>query len=286
VKIGIGLPSTLLDVPGETMRAWGPRAEARGFSSLATIDRIAYPSYDSLTALAAAGAATERIGLFTNILIEPLYDPVLLAKVTASIDRIAGGRLTLGFAVGNRADDFELVGRSFADRGRRFDADLELLHRAWAGEPIPPSPFPLGPAPSRGHIPVMFGGQPDLAAPRAVRWNGGFTIGGAPPEAAAGAIQAFKAAWTKAGGQGEPRIVALSYFSLGEQHVEESLRNLRSYYGFLGDWAESIAMGTPRTPEAVGQRVAAWAELGIDELLMDPTVGDLDQIDLLADLVL
>jgi alkanesulfonate monooxygenase SsuD/methylene tetrahydromethanopterin reductase-like flavin-dependent oxidoreductase (luciferase family) len=285
VKIGIGLPNPVLDVPGETMRAWGPRAEARGFSTLATIDRIAYPSHDALTCLAAAGATTERIGLLSNILLEPAYSPVLLAKVTASIDRIAGGRLTLGVGVGTRADDFALTGRPFADRGTRMDADLELLHRAWAGERIDPSPFPVAPAPPRGRIPLMIGGQPELAAPRAVRWDAGWTIGGIPPEAAAGAIQSFKAAWAKAGGEGEPRIIALTYFSIGE-HVEESIHNLRSYYAYTGKWVEAIAQGAARGPEAVRERVAAFAALGIDELIMDPTVANLDQVDLLADLVL
>jgi hypothetical protein len=102
---------------------------------------------------------------------------------------------------------------------------------------------------------------------------------------AGGAIQAFTDAWKQAGGEGTPRIVALSYFSLGEGHTEESLRNLRTYYGFLGDWAEAIATGAPRTPEAVRERAVAFEQLGIDELIFDPTVTDLDQVDRLADAV-
>jgi len=285
MRIGIGLPSTMLDLSGDTLLAWARRAEERGFSSLATIDRIAYPSYDSLTALTAAAAVTERIGLFPNILLAPAYNPVLLAKVTASLDQVAGGRLSLGLGVGGRPDDFVLTGRPFSDRGRRFDADLELLHQAWAGEPVAGSSFPVGPATTRGRIPLLIGGQPELAAPRAARWQAGFTIGGAPPEMAGGAIQAFTDAWKRAGGEGTPRIVALTYYSLGEEHTEESLRNLRTYYGFLGDWAEAIATGTPRTPQAVRERAVAFEELGVDELVFDPTVADLDQVDRLADAV-
>jgi alkanesulfonate monooxygenase SsuD/methylene tetrahydromethanopterin reductase-like flavin-dependent oxidoreductase (luciferase family) len=286
MKIGIGLPNTTLGLPGETLRAWGPAAEARGFSSLATLDRIIYPSDDSLAVLAAAAGATERIGLLTNILIEPLYDPVVLAKQAATIDRVAGGRLTLGLGVGGRQDDFELLQRSFPDRGRRLDQDLELMHRIWAGEPVAGGHFAVAAAPPKGHVPLLIGGRPELAGPRAARWNAGFTIGGAPPEAVAGIVSAFKAAYEGAGGVGEPRIVVLSYFSLGEKHVEESVHNLRTYYGFLGEWVDAIANGAPRTPEAVSKVVAAFAELGIDELIMDPTVPHLDQIELLADLVL
>ena len=283
MRIGVGLPNTMLDVPGRLLVDWARRAEARGFSSLATIDRVAYPSYDSLTALTAAAAVTERIGLLTNVLVEPLYHPVLLAKVTACLDQISQGRLTLGLGVGGRPDDYQLAERSFGDRGRRFDADLELLHQSWAGQPVAGSEFPVGPPTTRGRVPLLIGGQSGLAAPRAARWGAGFTIGGAPPEMAAGAIQEFKAAWEQAGGSGRPRVVVLAYYSLGEEHTEESLHNLRSYYGFLGDWAGQVASGASRTPEVVRRAAAAFQEAGVDELVFDPTVADLDQVDRLAD---
>jgi alkanesulfonate monooxygenase SsuD/methylene tetrahydromethanopterin reductase-like flavin-dependent oxidoreductase (luciferase family) len=285
LRIGIGLPNPVLDVPGRLVVAWARRAEERGFSSLATIDRIAYPSYDSLTVLTAAAAVTERIGLLTNILLGPVYSPVLLAKVTASLDRLSDGRLTLGLGVGGRPDDYQLVGRPFDDRGRRFDTDLELLHTAWSGQPVAGSQFPVAPPATRGRIPLLIGGQAELAGPRAARWDAGFTVGGAPPEMAAGAIQEFRKAWEAAGGTGQPRTVALSYFSLGEEHTAESLHNLRTYYGFLGDWAEQVAGGAPRTPEAVRQQAAAFEKAGVDELIFDPSVADLDQVDLLADAI-
>jgi alkanesulfonate monooxygenase SsuD/methylene tetrahydromethanopterin reductase-like flavin-dependent oxidoreductase (luciferase family) len=285
MRIGIGLPNTVLDLDGRTLLQWARRAEERGFSSLATIDRVAYPTYDSLTALTAAAAVTERIGVFPNILLAPAYNPVQLAKVSATLDQVAGGRLSLGLGVGGRPDDFQLAGQSFADRGRRFDEELELLHKAWAGEPVAGSAFPVAPSTVRGRIPLLIAGEARLAAPRAARWQAGFTIGGAPPEMAAGAIQEFRDAYAQAGGSGEPRVVCLAYFSLGEEHTEESLRNLRTYYGFLGDFAEMIASGAARGPEAVKERAAAFAALGVDELIFDPTVADVDQVDLLADAV-
>jgi alkanesulfonate monooxygenase SsuD/methylene tetrahydromethanopterin reductase-like flavin-dependent oxidoreductase (luciferase family) len=228
---------------------------------------------------------TERIGLVTNLLLEPLYPPVPLAKVTASLDQLSAGRLTLGVGVGGRPDDYELAGRSFGDRGRRLDADLELLHQAWAGQPVAGSRFPVGPPTTRGRVPLLIGGQAELAAPRAVRWGAGFTIGGAPPAMAAGAIQEFTAAWEQAGGTGKPRVVVLSYFSLGEDHAEVSLANLRSYYGFLGDWAEGTASGAARSKAAIRDTAAAFEDLGVDELIFDPTVPALDQVDRLADTI-
>jgi len=204
VRIGVGLPNTLLDVPGRLFVDWARRAEARGFSSLATIDRVAYPSYDSLTALTAAAAVTERIGLLTNVLLEPLYNPVLLAKVTACLDQISEGRLTLGLGVGGRPDDYELAERPFSGRGRRFDADLKLLHQAWSGQPVAGSQFPVGPTATRGRVPLLIGGQSGLAAPRAARWGAGFTIGGAPPEMAGGASRSSRPPSSRPAAPGAP----------------------------------------------------------------------------------
>ncbi len=286
MKIGIGLPNPVLDTTGEQLVDWARRAEEHGFSTLATIDRIAYPSYDSLTALTAAAAVTQRIGLFTNILLAPAYDVVHLARVSASVDRISGGRLTLGFGVGSRKDDFDATGKTFADRGKRYDAQLEALHAAWAGEPVAGSPFPVGPGTTRGRIPILFGGEPERAARRAVRWDAGYTIGGAPPEMAADMAERFRTTWRERSGSGEPRVVVLSYFSLEEENVEESLQNLRTYYGHLADWVEGIAQGAPRTPDAILERVRAFEAIGVDELILDPTVADPKQVDLLADVVL
>jgi hydroxylamine reductase (hybrid-cluster protein) len=102
---------------------------------------------------------------------------------------------------------------------------------------------------------------------------------------AADAIQEFKAAWEQAGGSGRPRVVVLAYYSLGEEHTEESLHNLRTYYGFLGDWAEQVASGASRTPDAVRRTAAAFREAGVDELVFDPTVANLDQVDRVAEVV-
>ena len=70
MDVGIGLPSTIPGA-GRAVLEWARRAEARGFSSLGTIDRIVYPCQEPLIALAVAAGATERIKLMTAILLAP-----------------------------------------------------------------------------------------------------------------------------------------------------------------------------------------------------------------------
>src|SRR5689334_25321730 len=110
MDVGIGLPATIPGVDGGRVIEWAKRAEARGFSTLGTIDRIVYGNYESLIALSAAAAVTERIRLATCILIAPYRNGAITAKQAASVDRLSGGRLTLGVAVGGREDDYAAAG--------------------------------------------------------------------------------------------------------------------------------------------------------------------------------
>jgi luciferase-like monooxygenase len=254
MDIGIGLPNTL-DVAGPVMAEWARRAEERGFACLATIDRIVYPSYDSLTALAVAAGATSRIGLFPDILLAPLYPPVWLAKATASLAAMSGGRLTLGLSVGNRPDDFAAMDRPVNQRGRLMDQTLDLLTRAWAGESVTGDDLPVAPIPPGNRIPMLIGGNADASIRRVVAY-----------------------------GDGEPRIAALVYFGLGDPDASKA--SLLAYYRFLGDWAEAIAGSAVRTPQGAKEIARAFAGVGVTDLVFDPTVASIDEVDRLADAVL
>jgi alkanesulfonate monooxygenase SsuD/methylene tetrahydromethanopterin reductase-like flavin-dependent oxidoreductase (luciferase family) len=284
MDIGIGLPNTLT-IAGPMVVDWARRAEQRGFTSLATIDRIVYPTYDSLTSLAAAAGATSRIGLFTDILLGPAYPPVWLAKATASLDALSGGRLTLGLGVGGRPDDYAAMDRQMERRGKLMDETLDLLHRSWAGESVTGDDFQVGPAPHNGNrVSVLIGGTSDAAVRRTVSYGEGWTSGGGGPDMAAPMVEKVRRAWTDAGREGEPRIAALVYFGLSDP--DTSRASLRRYYGFLGDWTERIVESAVRTPEAARDIVRRFADVGVTDLEFFPTVPSVDEVDRLADVVL
>jgi alkanesulfonate monooxygenase SsuD/methylene tetrahydromethanopterin reductase-like flavin-dependent oxidoreductase (luciferase family) len=131
---------------------------------------------------------------------------------------------------------------------------------------------------------LLIGGSSDVTLRRVVEWGTGWTAGGAPPERVGPFVERVNAAWADAGRSGSPRIVALTYFSVGNE--DESRKNLLDYYAFTGEDADIIASAAPRTPEAIRDRMQAFEEVGVDELVFDPTVPDVEQVDRLADIVL
>ncbi|UWZ34037.1 LLM class flavin-dependent oxidoreductase [Dactylosporangium roseum] len=283
MDIGIGLPTTL-NIAGPDLLAWARRAEERGFAALGTIDRIVYPNYDTLTSLAAVAGATTRIKLFTDILLAPMYPPVWLAKATATLDAVSGGRLTLGFGIGGRPDDYAAMDRPFNRRGALMDETLVLLQRVWAGEPVGGA-LPVAPAPARaGRIPILMGGSSEAAIARTVRFADGWTMGGGGPDQAASMVQRIRHAWREGGREGEPRLAALVYYGFSDPSA--SANALRKYYGFLGEWADRIVESRITKPDQAVSVTRAFEEIGIREIMFFPTVPSLSEVDALAEAVL
>jgi probable F420-dependent oxidoreductase len=91
-------------------------------------------TYDPFTALMAASTATSRLRLGTSICELAVYDPILLAKVIASVDRLSGGRLILGFGYGWNIQELEDHGISFSDRREILHENIEAMTAIWTNE--------------------------------------------------------------------------------------------------------------------------------------------------------
>ena len=286
MQIGIGHPGTIPGVKGQLILDWAKRADMGPFSSLGSLDRLVYSNYDALITLSAAAAVTQRIRLITTVLLAPLHNAGLLAKQAATLDALSGGRLTLGVGVGGREDDFRAASTSFHDRGKRFEAQLETMKRAWSGQPLADDIGPVGPPPARqGGPELLIGGNTPKAIQRVSRWGDGYISGGAPPPMARQAYTLAEQAWKAAGRAGKPRFVAGMYWGLGPNAAERAGTYIRQYYTFLGPIAEQIASSVASTPEAVKGALQAFADIGVDELICWPCIPDLDQVDRLAELV-
>ncbi|MDQ4129733.1 MAG: LLM class flavin-dependent oxidoreductase [Actinomycetota bacterium] len=286
MDIGIGIPNTVPGATGAQLLEWARRADRAGFSSLATIGAVSYPGYEELTVFAAAGAVTERIRFLSNVLIAPARSAAELAKQAASVDQLTGGRLTLGLSVGRRMSDYQLAGRDFRHRGQRFDEQLRELQAAWEGNPLEEGTRPVcPPTVQQPGIPLLIGGRVEASIRRVVEFGAGWTAPGIPPEAVGAFAEKVRSAWHEAGREGRAKIVARAYFSLGDR-VEESRRNLIYYYHELSnDRAKMIADSALRSAEAITGAIDAYAQAGVDEFVLDPSVSAPEQVDLLAEVV-
>jgi alkanesulfonate monooxygenase SsuD/methylene tetrahydromethanopterin reductase-like flavin-dependent oxidoreductase (luciferase family) len=273
MEIGVALPSTVRDTPGDTLVEWAVEADHGGFSSVAALGRLVYDNYDGIVALSAAAAVTEQVKLVTAILLSPLHgNAALLAKQAASLDRLSGGRLVLGLAAGARPDDFTASGVPMKGRGALLEAQITEAKAIWSGErrgfaggigPVPVSP---------GGPPIMLGGHSPKAIERAARLADAWISG-------SGGVDMFKggaAAYRAAGGRG--RLVALTYFALGAHADELADRYLSDYYGFAPPYAQMVLRGSAIGAVRLRETLSRLEEAGCDEVLLSPCGNGLDQL--------
>ncbi len=182
------------------------RAEAAGFESLWGGEHVVLPSTieskypytadgkipaepdtpipDPLIWLAFAAAAAPTIRLGTCILIVPQRNPLVLAKELATLDRLSGGRVELGLGVGWLKEEFEALGVPWERRGARNDEYIEAMRALWAGphaefhgEFVDFGPVTCSPRPIQERIPILVGGDSDVALRRAARMADGYFPG-------------------------------------------------------------------------------------------------------------
>ncbi|GAB4674039.1 LLM class F420-dependent oxidoreductase [Mycobacterium avium] len=130
-------------------------------------------------AYVAAQTTTIRFG--TGVLILPEHQPVVLAKSAATLDHMSGGRLMLGVGVGELPEEYQAVGMSFGDRGRRADEYIDAMRLLWRedtasfdGQYVRFDRVECRPWPVRRSIPVLIGGASSAAIRRAALRGDGY----------------------------------------------------------------------------------------------------------------
>jgi alkanesulfonate monooxygenase SsuD/methylene tetrahydromethanopterin reductase-like flavin-dependent oxidoreductase (luciferase family) len=284
MDVGIGLPNSVPGLDGQLIDDWARSAEEHGFSTLGTIDRLLFPNYESMIALAAAAGATERIRLMTDILISPWRNNTpLLAKQAVSLDNISGGRLVLGLAPGWRDDEYKASGVDYGARGRILDEQLAEMTRLWAGESID-GLGSLGPEPVRAGGPeIMIGGGVRAAYRRAAQYGSGWTLGGGTPDQMREGREALEAAWSEAGREGRPKASVLTYYCLGPNAKEVASEYIHAYYDAMGEEiANMIADSVAVDEDTIAGYAQAFEDAGADEVMFFPCSTDVGQVDALA----
>ncbi len=132
------------------------------------------PILEALVVLGYLAAATERVGLGTEVLVLPQRDPVLVAKQVSTLDTLSGGRIRLGVGVGWQPSEYEALGADFRTRGRRMDEAIAVLRTCFADETIDLAgpayrarAVAMEPKPPQGRaLPIWVGGTSEAALRR------------------------------------------------------------------------------------------------------------------------
>lgn len=284
MRLGVGLPNTLAPRLSRTLLLeWARQADQAGFSTLGTIDKPNYDSWDPVVSLAAAAAVTERIRLATTILQLPNRDETLVAKQVAVVDQISAGRVTFGTAVGGREDDFEVFHASFHDRGRRFEHQLAEMRRIWEeARQATLDRGVLGPAPVQKPLPIWIGGSVEKTIRRAARLGDGFIFGTAGAERMARLTPQIRE-WAREQGKPDFEVLGLAYAGLGDdpqQALQRAAHEVVRYYGRL--WTEPEKLIHHGPPQKVAEELRDYVKAGIDELIVFLEIPDLKQLELFA----
>jgi probable F420-dependent oxidoreductase len=166
------------------------RAEALGFDRITTGEHLMdgnppRPTLLGIPTMAAAAGATKTLRVMTGIVIAPLYNPVLLAKLVGTLDLVSNGRVDFGIGIsGQRGTqiEFDAVQVSVRTRGRRTNEMLEVMKRLWTEEHVTHhgrffdfEDVTLLPKPvQQPHPPIWVSGRSDAAMQRAALLGDGW----------------------------------------------------------------------------------------------------------------
>jgi probable F420-dependent oxidoreductase len=203
------------------MKAFAARAEQLGFASLWAPEHVvlvdqykarypyssggkffpaptsAYPIADPFLTLCTLASVTEKIRLGTAICLVPEHNPLVLAKVIATLDCLSNGRFTLGVGVGWLEEEFRALGIPWERRAQRTREYIEAMRCLWGdplstyrGEFVSFENVSSFPKPVRGAaLPVFFGGESGPALRRVAEYGDGWLGFNLTPDEAAGQIQ-------------------------------------------------------------------------------------------------
>jgi len=95
------------------------------------------PGPEAIASLVRLATLTERVRVGTSVLLLPLYPPAIVAKQLADVDRMTGGRLTVGVGIGGEyLQEFRACQVPVSERGRRTDEAIPLLRLLWSAEEV------------------------------------------------------------------------------------------------------------------------------------------------------
>jgi probable F420-dependent oxidoreductase len=288
MDFGLHLPASSAGVKSEDLIRFAQTAEALGFYCVTVADHIIVPKHisipypytvdgkypgsgyhlETLTTMSFLAGATQRIRFVTSVMIAPYRNPILTAKMLASLDVLSQGRVIVGLGVGWMKEEFEnLKAPPFNERGRVTDEYIRAFRELWTkdnpsfnGKYCNFSDIIFLPKPAqRPTIPIWIGGHSKQALRRAGELGDGWhPIGGVPTIPL------------------EPQDVArdLEILAGYAQQAGRHPKGIRVVLkGSLFDREKQIASGKRRrfigSAEEVASDIRDYRRVGVDTMIFD-----------------
>ena len=277
--------------------AYGVAAEQLGYTSVATSDHVVARSgwLDGPSILAAIGGATEQLDLITAVLLPVVRHPATVAQTFGSLDSMTGGRVILGVGAGAVQHDYTVTGIPWEERWARLDESIDFMRALWSeDEPqfdgrfyrangVGPKPRPI----RAGGPPIWIGSWGSPAGLRRVARLGdgwiasGFNI---TPERFQAACRTLAEERARLGQTGTVPNALASVFTYISDDPAESRRVATDILApALGrEPDELLRLALMGTPEHCADRLAAYAEAGVQRILIWPAADHLAQIERFA----
>lgn len=286
-RLGLGLPQSRRYDLGRDVPDVARAAEAVGYDSLWVYERLLVPDpatqglygieglpwpdeyrgvAEPLVTLTLAAAATERVRLGSSVLVAPLHVPVQLAKALATLDAASGGRVIAGFGTGWSHDEYAAASvRPFAERGAALDELIGVCRAVWGPDPVSYdgrvtkiAPAVVGPKPARP-IPLLLAAGAGRAQRRLVDHADGWLPVGMGAEALAAQWRALRELAAERGRAAPIQTV------------------LRTNARYLAKGHTGPRRGPfEGSVDQIVADLAAHAEVGLDEILVDLQSGTRD----------
>jgi probable F420-dependent oxidoreductase len=283
MRLGFALPNIGSVATAEAVSKAAQRAEALGFDSLWTVERLLYPlkpqtpypvtpdgllpepykyALDPLETLTFAAAQTKTIALGTSVLDMPYYNPVLLARRLTTLDFLSNGRLQVGLGLGWSKDEMDAAGADMKQRGAMADEFIQVLKAIWTTNPVEfhrkfyhvPKSY-INPKPvQRPHPPIYLAAFAPPAMKRLAKMADGWNPVAIPTEGMAQMFDGIKQQAKEAGRDPSSlKMIVRANLDITEKPLGKE---------------RTIFAGTL---EEVKEDLAACSKIGAHEVFLDPT---------------
>jgi probable F420-dependent oxidoreductase len=290
VRLGVVFPQTEIGSEAGGVRAYTEAVADLGFDHVLAYDHVlgadpgGHPGFSGPYTAASAfhepfvlygylAAVAPRLELVTGILILPQRQTALVAKQAAEIDLLTGGRFRLGVGLGWNAVEYEALGMTFSDRGRRIEEQIDLLRLLWQNPVVSfegryhtITAAGLNPLPLQRPIPIWMGGFSEAALERIARLADGYFPGSVPLEGGWPETLERMRAWRQAAGRNPTDLGIEARIQTGTGSPDDWRRQTEEWQSLGATHLSIVTMGGGLTGAAAQIERITEAKEALTEL--------------------